>query len=146
MLLHNGRRIVLERVAGDRFLVKHPQFNQFVLGFVREKEKVVEAVHGADWYVNSNYAGPRTFEIPKQWEGFVGHYHNDSPWYGDTRVVLRKGKLHLDGGVPLLARNDGKFGVGTTDDPDWVTFESIVDGRAMVLNYSGIRFRRTFTP
>lgn len=146
VLLHNGRRIVLERVAGDRFLVKHPQFNQFVLGFVREKEKVVEAVHGADWYVNSNYAGPRTFEVPKQWEGFVGHYHNDSPWYGDTRVVLRKGKLHLDGGVPLLARNDGKFGVGTTEDPDWVTFESIVDGRAMVLNYSGIRFRRTFTP
>lgn len=145
VLVHNGGRIVLERLAGDRFIAKHPQFNQFVLGFVREKEKVVEVVHGPDWYVNDRYNGPRTFEIPKQWEGLVGHYHNDSPWYGDTRVVLRKGKLHLDG-VPLVPREDGKFGLGGTEDPDWVTFESFVDGRAMVLNTSGIKSRRTFTP
>jgi CubicO group peptidase (beta-lactamase class C family) len=146
LLVQNGRRIVLERLSGDRFIAKHPQFNQFVLGFVREKEKVAEIVHGPDWYVNANYTGTRSYVVPETWKGFVGHYHNDSPWYGDTRVILRKGQLFLDGSAPLMLREDGKFGVGGTNDPDWVTFESIIDGRAMVLNYSGIKFRRTFTP
>ncbi|HSK63215.1 MAG TPA: serine hydrolase domain-containing protein, partial [Pyrinomonadaceae bacterium] len=50
VLVHNGRSIVLERAVGDRFIVKHPQFNQFVLGFVREKQNVAEVVHGSDWY------------------------------------------------------------------------------------------------
>jgi hypothetical protein len=145
VLVHNGRRVVLERLAGDRFIVKHPQFNQFVLGFVRENQKVMEVVHGSDWYVHANYTGPRSLEIPKGWEGFLGHYYNDSPWYGDTRVILRKGRLYLDGVQPLVAREDGKFGTGDPGAPDWVVFESIVDGRAMGLNYSGIKFRRTFT-
>ena len=76
----------------------------------------------------------------------VGHYYNDSPWYGDTRVILRKGRLHLDGAAPLLPRDNGTFGIGGLEGPDWVGFESVVDGRAMVLSYSGIKFRRTFTP
>ncbi|HEX6283297.1 MAG TPA: serine hydrolase domain-containing protein [Pyrinomonadaceae bacterium] len=146
VLVHNGRRIVLERMAGDRFLAKDPQFTRFALLFVREKQKVVEVVHGSDWYVNANYTGPRSFETPQAWKGFVGHYHNDSPWYGDTRVILRKGRLHLDGGAPLVPRADGKFGIGGTEDPDWVEFKSVVDGRAMILSYSGIKFRRMFTP
>jgi CubicO group peptidase (beta-lactamase class C family) len=146
VLVHNGRRIVLERLAGDRFIVKHPEFNQFVLVFTREKQKVTEILHGSDWYVNADYSGPRSFTTPKEWLGFVGHYYNDSPWYGDTRVILRKGKLYLNGGAILVPREDGKFGVGGTEDPDWVSFESIVDGRAMVLSHSGVKFRRTFTP
>ncbi|HEY8411611.1 MAG TPA: hypothetical protein VIK76_09420, partial [Pyrinomonadaceae bacterium] len=81
-----------------------------------------------------------------EWEGFVGHYFNDSPWYGDSRVVLRRGQLFLDGVAPLVPRGDGKFGIGDPEAPDWIAFESIVDGRAMQLNYSGILFRRMFTP
>jgi hypothetical protein len=45
-----------------------------------------------------------------------------------------------------VPRGDGKFGVGDPEAPDWISFESIVDGRAMILNFSGIPFRRTFTP
>ncbi len=145
-LLHNGRRLAMARTTGDRFLVKQAPFDRFVIAFVRNNEKkVAEVTHGPDWYVNANYTGPRSFEKPKGWEGFVGHYANDSPWYGDTRVIIRKGQLHFDGNVALVSRADGTFGVGTTDGPDWVTFESLVDGRAMVLNFSGIKYRRTFT-
>ena len=89
---------------------------------------------------------PKTFETKKEWAGFAGHYHNDSPWYGDTRVVLRKGQLFIDGVQRLVPRPDGKFGIGDPEGPDWVSFESIVDGRAMRLNFSGIVFRRVFTP
>ncbi len=147
VLVHNGRKVVLQHASGgDRFVVKHPEFDRYVLGFVRENRQVTEAYHGADWYAGARYNGPRSFETPKEWEGLAGHYFNDSPWYGDTRVVLRRGQLFLDGTVPLVARGDGKFGVGDPEAPDWISFETIVNGRAMQLNYSGIIFRRMFTP
>ena len=148
ILVHAGRRIVLERAGagGDRFIVKHPDFELFLLGFARESQQVTQAFHGPDWYLGTKYTGAKTFETKKDWQAFVGHYFNDSAWYGDTRVVLRKGQLFLDGVQPLIPRGDGKFGIGDPEAPDWISFESIVDGRAMRLNYSGILFRRAFTP
>jgi CubicO group peptidase (beta-lactamase class C family) len=146
VLVHSNRRVVLERVGPDRFLVKHPDFDTYLLGFVRENQQVTQAVYGPDWYLSEKYKGPKTFEAKKEWESFVGHYHNDSPWYGDTRVVMRKGQLFLDGAQPLVPRGDGKFGLGDPEGPDWISFESIVDGRAMRLSLSGIIFRRVFTP
>jgi CubicO group peptidase (beta-lactamase class C family) len=146
VLTHGGRKIVLERVGTDRFIVKHPDFETYVLGFPRENQQVTQVVHGPDWYMGAKYNGPKTFETKKEWEGFAGHYQNDSAWYGDTRVVLRKGQLFVDGVQRLVPRADGKFGIGDPDGPDWVSFESIIDGRAMRLNYSGIVFRRVFTP
>ena len=146
ILVHANRRIVLERSGTDRFIVKHPDFDTYLLGFVRENKEVTQAFHGANWYVGAKYTGPKTFETKKDWEGFAGHYYNDSAWYGDTRVVLRNGQLLIDGVQPLVPRGDGKFGIGDPDGPDWISFESVVDGRAMRLNYSGIIFRRIFTP
>jgi CubicO group peptidase (beta-lactamase class C family) len=148
ILLHGGRRIPLERPSGggDRFIVKHPDFETFLLGFGRENQQVTQAFHGADWYLGTKYTGPKTFETKKEWEAFVGHYFNDSAWYGDARVVLRKGQLFMDGVQPLVPRGDGKFSLGDPEAPDWISFESIVDGRAMRLNLSGILFRRAFTP
>jgi len=147
ILTHNGRRIVLNHAGGgDRFIVRHPAFDRYVLGFVRESQQVTQAYHGPDWYAGERYDGPRSFETPKELEGFAGHYFNDSPWYGDTRVVLRRGQLFLDGIAPLVARGDGKFSVGDPGGPDWVAFETVINGRAMQLNYSGIIFRRMFTP
>ena len=61
-------------------------------------------------------------------------------------MVLRKGRLWLDGLQPLVPKADGTFGVGDPEAPDRVGFESIVAGRAMRMNYSGIVFRRAFTP
>ena len=117
-----------------------------MLGFARESQQVTQVVHGPDWYMNAKYDGPKTFEAKKEWEGLAGHYQNDSPWYGDMRVVLRKGQLWIDGVQRLVPRADGKFGIGNPEGPDWVSFESIIDGRAMRLNFSGIVFRRVFTP
>ena len=146
VLSYQRKRIVLERAGRDLFLVKDPDFETYLLGFVRDKGKVTEAYYGSDWYAGANYSGPKTFSIAKEFESYVGHYSNDSPWYGDTRVVLRKGQLYAEGVQPLVARADGKFGLGETEAPDWISFESIIDGRAMRLNLSGVIFRRVFTP
>jgi len=148
ILAYGGRRIPLERAAatGDRFIVRHPDFETYLLGFMRDNRVVTEAYHGADWFAGARYAGPRTFEVRKDFATYEGHYFNDSPWYGDARVVYRKGRLYLDGLQPLVARGDGKFGIGDPEAPDWVSFETVIDGRAMRLNFSGIPFRRMFTP
>lgn len=146
VLTYNGRKIVLDRMGGDRFIVKHPAFDQYVLGFVRENRVVTQVFHGPDWYMGARYTGPRTFEARKDWEGLVGHYYNDSPWYGDMRVVMRRGQLFIDGVQPLVPRGDGRFALGDPEAPDWISFDSIVEGRAMVLSYSGIPFRRMGTP
>jgi hypothetical protein len=141
-----GQMLPLEPAGRDLFVVKHDSYDRYLLGFSREGGRVTEVFHGADWYAGPAYTGPRAFTHPKEWEGFAGHYHCDSPWYGDTRVVLRKGRLYLDGVQPLVLRPDGKFGVGDPEGPDWINFESVTGGRAMRLSYSGIVFRRTFTP
>jgi len=146
VFVDGNRKVVLERAGGDRFIVKHPDYETYLLGFVRENQQVTQAFYGANWYLGEKYTGPKTFETKKEWEAFAGHYHNDSPWYGDARVVLRKGQLFMDGVQPLVPRGDGKFGLGDTDGPDWIAFESIVDGRAMRMSLSGIIFRRIFTP
>jgi hypothetical protein len=146
VLVYGNRRIVLERAGGDRFIVKHPDLDTYVLGFVRENQQVTQAYHGANWYLGEKYIGPKTFETKKEWEGFAGHYYNDSAWYGDMRIVMRKGQLLIEGMQPLVPRADGKFGLGDPEGPDWMSFDTIVDGRAMRLNFSGIIFRRVFTP
>ena len=145
-LVHGRERIQLERSGGDLFLVKHPDFALFQLAFTRENQKVTEAFHGAKWYMAEAYAGPKTFTSPKEWEGYVGHYTNDSAWYGDVRIVLRKGQLYQGGLQRLVPRSGGKFDFGDPEMPDYMTFDSIINGQAMRLNFSGIVFRRTFTP
>ena len=146
ILSYKGRQIALERAGRDLFLVRDPDFDLYLLGFIRDKGKVTEAYYGSDWYSGSTYSGPRTFSPPKEWEGYVGHYFCDSPWYGDSRIVLRKGQLYVDGVQQLVPRADGKFGINDPEAPDWIAFESIINGKAMRLNLSGVVFRRAFTP
>lgn len=148
LLARDNRRVALERKGRDLFIVKHPDFDLFLLGFSRKDGKVVEAFHGADWYAAAAYDGARDFSHPKEWDAFAGHYYNDSPWYGGARVVLRKGRLLLDGTELLVPAGGATTFRLAGDDlsPDRITFESIVEGRAMRLNYSGIIFRRAFTP
>lgn len=112
----------------------------------RERDLVVEAFHGANWYPNDRYEGPRTFDYPKEWEAYRGHYRNDSPWYGSTRIVMRKGRLWAEG-APLIPLGGGVFRVGEENySPERISFNSLIAGKAMRMNHSGVDFFRTFTP
>ena len=148
LLLHAGRRIALERSGGrDSFVVRDPDFELFRLVFTRDGERVTEAAHGPEWYAGERYTGPRSFEHPKELDAYVGRYRHDSPWYGTTRVVLRKGQLWLDGEQPLFQVAPATFRlVPEGPSPEWVRFEEIADGRAMRMNFSTVRFFRAFTP
>lgn len=146
ILVHDGKRIALERAGANSFFVKHPDFELFTLDFGRTQNVVVEAFFGATWFTNERYAGPKTFDYPPAWDAYIGHYRNDSPWFGSTRVMLRKGKLIADG-APLTPIGDGSFRLGAEDwSPERVGFAHVIDGRAQRMKVSGVEFYRTSTP
>src|SRR5438445_5007859 len=62
-----SRRVQLERRGQDFLLARHPDFELFGLEFGREKDAVVEVFHGARWFTNERYSGPKTFDYPKEW-------------------------------------------------------------------------------
>ena len=146
ILEHAGQRIVLEQVAPDRFIVKHPDFELFVLSFGREKGVVAEAFHGGRWWTNQRYSGAKSFAYPPSWEMYTGHFRSDNAWYGSTRMVIRKGRLLLGGDEPLAEVSPGVFRPEDDTGADRITFDTIIDGRAIHANVSGIDFYRTFTP
>ena len=146
LLLYKGERLQLETTAGGGFWAPHPDFARFLISFDREKgEKgpITEVSYGPDWYANEKYTGPRNFTYPKEWDAFLGHYRNDSPWLGSFRVVQRKGKLWLDGLLPLEAIDPNSFRLADSPhNPEWIRFLNVVNGKSMNLKFSGEDYRR----
>ena len=151
MLRYDDERVVLERRGPDRFYVDHPDFALFLLRFGREEGEVVEAFHGPDWYTNDRYAGPTTFDYPKEWDAYPGHYRSHNPWLSNFRVVLRKGALALiapsGDEEPLVSLGSTGFRVGEDDrSPERIRFDTILNGRALRANLSCDEYYRAFTP
>lgn len=150
-LVYQGKRVPVES-GGDSFTVLHPDFDRFPLVFGRADEKdakspVVEAAWGNDWYTSEKYSGPKQFDYPKGWNSYLGHYRNESPWIGSTHIVIRKGKLMMDGVVPLEPAQDGSFYLRDEQkSPEWVRFGEVVNGKAMRLKLSGEDLWRVMAP
>jgi CubicO group peptidase (beta-lactamase class C family) len=151
MLKFNGRVVALERRGPDSFYTGHPDLDLFLLDFGREDGKVVEAFHGYHWYVNDRYSGPRAFDFPRKWETYTGHYRARNPELANFRVVLRKGALALitawGDTWPLIPLGEDSFRIGEDSRyPEILRFDAVVDGRALLADYSGCPYYRTFTP
>jgi CubicO group peptidase (beta-lactamase class C family) len=160
----NGQKLVvtgregrlLAEITGDTFelqrgsspdqfilLSKIPTYFPLVFGRQKEddpKSAVVDVAYGSHWYTNEKYSGPREFTSPAAYEHYLGHYRNDEPWTGSTRVVLRKGKLWMDGVVPLeqdaQVANLFHFRDEPTN-PEVVRFLHVVNGKAQMIKVSG---------
>jgi len=148
LLTNKGPAVALERSGGpDSFIVKHPEFELFRLVFTREGDKVTEAGHGPDWYTNDRYKGPRTFEHPKGWAAFAGRYRHESAWYGSTRIILRRGRLWLEGEQELVSLPDGSFSIGPPEETaERIRFLDTGGGRALRMNVSSTIYYRTYVP
>jgi D-alanyl-D-alanine carboxypeptidase len=151
VLRYGDEHIALARRDTDSFYVEHPDFALFLLRFGREGGKVVEAFHGPGWFVNDRYAGPTTFDYPREWGAYAGHYRSHNPWLTNFRVVLRKGALALiepsGREEPLVSLGGGHFRVGEDDrSPERIRFDTILDGRALRASYSCGEYYRTSTP
>ena len=148
LLTNKGRAVALERSGGpDSFIVKHPEFELFRLVFTREGDKVVEAGYGGDWYAGAAYKGARTFDYPKEWDAYAGRYRHESPWYGSTRIVLRRGALWLEGEQQLVPLPDGSFSIGPPEETaERLRFLDVSGGRALRMNVSSTIYYRTYMP
>jgi D-alanyl-D-alanine carboxypeptidase len=150
-LNYKGRKVTLERRGQDAFFVNHPDFALFVLGFGRDKGKVVEAFYGGEWFTNERYVGLRQFPPPPQWASYVGHYCAAHPWFNNFRIVLRKGKLWLiapEGEEMTLTPMPGYFALANEGRParERITFDTVVHGKTLRATLSGLAYYRTFTP
>jgi hypothetical protein len=148
-LMHKGSRVPLEPSLEpqDAFTVLHPEYAHFELLFGRAGAdgtgKVVEAGWGEDWFAITGNTGPRDFKAPAEWNRYLGHYRNEDPWIGSNRIVLRKGRLWLNGIVPLEPSADGRFFLRDEPaSPEWVSFSDIVNGNAMRMRLSGADLTR----
>ena len=147
VLEHAAARVPLERRRGDRFLVDHPDFALFPLAFERDGELVVAAVHGPDVYTREGAHGIPADKAPPEWSAYPGHYRAYNPWFTNFRILLRRGRLLLaypkgpeDSLTPL---EDGLFRVGSDEwSPERLSFDAIVDGRALRANLSGCDYFR----
>ncbi len=149
-LVKGSARVALEPALGveDGFVVHDPEFSRYVLTFARQgvqyEGPFVEAGWGPEWFAGTAYSGAKEFPVPAEWQRYPGHYRNEGPWIGSATVVIRRGKLWLNGVVPLQAGEGGRFWLrDEPESPEWVSFEDVVNGRAMRLCFSGADLKRT---
>ena len=61
-------------------------------------------------------------------------------------VVLRRGRLYIDGSAELLPLDDGRFKVGSNEhSPERLAFDVVINGKALRATYDGEVFARFFT-
>jgi len=124
----------------DTFCCRHPDFSCYLLRFSRQAGKVVEVSYGSDWYTNDQYSGPWQFEFPSSWSAYPGRYRATTLPPTFLSVVLRKGKLLFvspQGNETLLQTMDeNTFQIGEV--PEWLRFDTIVDGKSLRVDYSGV--------
>jgi D-alanyl-D-alanine carboxypeptidase len=156
ILFKNGHKTNLERRSKDAFYVNHPDYSLFLMRFGRDNDdKVVELTYGPQWYINNNYSGPRSFTYPKKWDAYVGHYRTQDPWFSNFRIFIRKGRLIIaaPGSTEMGAAQQvlteiepGLFKIGEEETAERLRFDTIVDGKALRANFSGVDFYRVNTP
>jgi hypothetical protein len=153
VLMHDDADVDLYPYGADTFVADHPAFARFAFRFERDDERVVDVFHGAEWFTSERYAGPTTFAVPDEWRAFPGRYRSHNPWSTNFAVVLRKDRLWLivpsepdgfDAEQPLIPLADGSFRVGADErGPEFIRFDTVIDGNAIRVNLSGCDFYRT---
>lgn len=147
-----GGPIPLDPAGRDSFYSPDGAVDRYPFVFARDGDgRVVEVAHGAGWYVNSLYDGPRVFETPAAWSAFTGRYRSYSPWFPYFEILIRKGRLlavtgeggeTASGETVLVPLGEALFQVGEEITPERLRFTEIVDGRALRAVWSGHPFFR----
>jgi hypothetical protein len=150
----SGDEIVLERRDDDLFLAPQPGWDRFHLRFESDDGGAVVALSsGPDWYARAGHTAPPAPAADPSWARLVGTYRSYNPWSPVFRVFARRGRLLMvapwlypSDELELVPLPDGRFRVGAAGWlPDRVSFDTVIDGRAIRAVYDGAPFYRTFT-
>ncbi len=150
-LTKKGLQIALQKQREDVFYADDPAYARFPVRFGRKEGEVVEAQHGARWYLKDGYAAPQAFDYPAEWDAYCGKYASHNPWFPCFRVVVHKGRLLLiepsGRQTPLVPLAGGGFRVGEDARiPERLAFGMFVDSRPYEARLSGDAYHRSFTP
>jgi hypothetical protein len=146
-----GASAALEIAGADAFASPLPPLARFPLRFEREGDAVIALAHGSAWYAREGTASAAPPEPDPSWEPLLGHYRGYGLSVNDVRVLVRRGRLRLTGGLEgwdeeLVRLPDGSFRVGTeTWWPDRIAFDTEIGGRATRAVMNGSPLYRTFT-
>ncbi len=156
-LIADGLRLPLQHLGGDLFLADHPRFALYPLSFGREPAALPSSAGagpapppavsdlgiGPDWFAGPRHPGPLVAAAAPGLAAYPGLYHTQDPWIGSARVVIRRGRLWLNGTTPLAPIGDHLFRFADEPkSPETAEFRAIVDGRAQVLVVDGGILRR----
>ncbi len=169
----HGRRVVLRREGtgvlleagpvgvrlehlGDLLIAPHPSLELYPLITERDASgQVVALGHGPSRYVRDGHE-PAAVDDPSRhteplnaWSTIEGAYRGESPWVPLVRVYARGGRLFALYPVygeeeELYPLDDGSFALTTSDGPERLRFDQVVDGRAQRLTHSGAAWFRSF--
>lgn len=144
-----GRTAPLLGQGEGRFYCPHPAFDDFCFSWIEDQGQVARLYHGPDLYARAS-AGTAPVEcfgaVPQQWRPFLGHYRSFNPWLTNFHIVIRERQLALlmpSGREWRLFRGeDGCFAISSPDGPDYLRFDSVVDGMSLRCCYSGTDYFR----
>ncbi len=156
IMLYCGDGVVLEPRGKDAFLAHHPHFDLFLLKFSRgagEEGQVCEAAYGSEYFLKGEKPDATNYTVTELWPAFVGHYRSHNPWNTNFRVVLRKDQLifvQTDGTeAKMIPLGEREFLLEYEDDPvvcDYVEFDAVAEGKALIARLTGANYYRFFTP
>jgi D-alanyl-D-alanine carboxypeptidase len=145
----DNQLLLVERRGRDTFYVNHPAWHRFLLRFERDKKQVVGFSYGGEWFTREGGGPASTKPHPKEWEAYPGHYRTTHAWFNNFRIVVRRGVLYLiepsGGETKMDPLGPGLF-KETGKSAERLRFDSIVDGKALRANLSGVDYYRVFTP
>jgi hypothetical protein len=143
-----GSPVAAERRGADAFFVNTPATDRFLLRFRREEGKIVALTYGGDTYVSAGHRARPSPAPPEEWSAYPGHYRTTHAWFNNFRIVVRPDGLFMvspDGSEtkmealgPGLFKEEGK-------SSERLRFDSLVEGRALRANLSGVDYYRVFT-
>jgi CubicO group peptidase (beta-lactamase class C family) len=157
ILRAEDERLPLQHLGGDLFLADHPRFALYPLLFGRAPAlppatvaaspvvppPVIDLGFGPDWFAHPRHPGPIVATPAPELAAYPGLYHTEDPWVGSARVVIRRGRLWLNGTTPLERIGNHLFRYADEpQSPETAEFRAIVDGRAQVLLVDGGVLRR----
>jgi CubicO group peptidase (beta-lactamase class C family) len=158
LVVENDGLQPVQRMGKDVFRLVHDDSHHLPFIFGRAKtdsdEPVIGVSRGAQWFAKVNSCEQTAVDSSQSYAAYVGHFANVGPEGPAARVFVREGRLWVlmslnEFGAPLLLEplGEGLFRMGEeTYSPERVRFDTIMDGVATRMMFSGVPLYRRETP
>ncbi|MBY9066165.1 beta-lactamase family protein [Hyphomonas sp. WL0036] len=140
-LLRAGHDSALQGLMAQRFSTDDPDFAFDGVVIEAVDGKAVRAWVGAKEYLVDPSAGYKP-AAPTELLALAGRYVDDDRWGVPVSVYARDGALLLENVAPLELMPEGYWRIAGEEGAERLRFDTVINGVAQVLVYSGIPFVR----